>query len=206
VQEFARNPQFIQKPAHHCVLRLESKMSVPSDEPIAAANAAPEESASKGSVENRSQMRYSFTASAEVYELRTQTRVVGRCSDLGMGGCYIDTLAPFSVGSVVRIRVENDTREFASMAIVAYAHASMGMGLRFTDMKPAHRQVLRYWIAGLSGEALPEPAAAATDAQNESQEMESNMRLVLSELISLLVSKKILTQSEGAEMLLQVFR
>jgi len=181
-------------------------MSVPSDEPTVAANAASEESTSQGSAENRSQMRYPFAASAEVCELRTQARVVGRCADLGMGGCYVDTLAPFPVGSVVRIRVEHDTREFVCMAAVAYAHASMGMGLRFTDMKPVHWQVLRYWIAGLSGVALPEPAAGATALPDESQEMESNIRLVLSELITLLVGKKILTQSEGAEMLLQVFR
>lgn len=181
-------------------------MSVPSDGPIVAPNAAPKESTSKGSIENRAQTRYSFAASAEVCELRTQARVAGRCADLGMGGCYVDTLSPFPVGSVVRVRLEHDTREFVCAATVAYAHASMGMGLKFTDMTLAHRQVLRYWIAGLSGIALPEPAAAATVLQDVSQEMESNIRLVIGELITLLIGKNILTQGEGAEMLLQVFR
>lgn len=185
---------------------LESKMLVPSDEPIVAPDAAPEESPGSASVEHRAQTRYSFTASAEVCELRSQTRVAGRCSDLSLGGCYVDTLSPFPVGSVVRIRVEHDAREFVSMAAVAYAHVSMGMGLKFTETKPEHRAVLRYWIADLSGEGHPAPAAVTANVQDELQETESNIRLVLSELISLLIAKKILTEQEGAEMLLQVFR
>jgi len=180
-------------------------MSEQSDEPIVAPGAAAGES-TNGGAEHRRQTRYSFTASAEVFELRSQTRVAGRCSDLSLGGCYVDTLSPFPVGSVVRIRVERDTRELVSMAVVAYAHVSMGMGLKFTEIKPEHRAVLRYWIANLSGEEHPEPAAVTPNVQHELQENESNLRLVLSELITLLVGKKILTEKEGAEMLLQVFR
>src|SRR5271165_4118011 len=100
---------------------LVSKMSEQSDEPIVAPGAAAGES-TNGGAEHRRQTRYSFTASAEVFELRSQTRVAGRCSDLSLGGCYVDTLSPFPVGSVVRIRVERDTRELVSMAVVAYAH------------------------------------------------------------------------------------
>jgi hypothetical protein len=180
-------------------------MSAPHEEPIVAPDAPPEESAG-GSVDLRTQTRYPFTAAAEVYELRSQTRVAGRCSDLSMGGCYVDTLVPFAIGSVVRIRVEHDTRELVSMAVVTYAHLSLGMGLRFTEMKPEHHAVLRYWIAGLSGEVYLEPAAVTVDSRDERQETESNLRLVLGELITLLVAKKILTEKEGAELLLQVFR
>jgi hypothetical protein len=123
-----------------------------------------------------------------------------------LGGCYVDTLSPFPVGSLVRIHVEHDTREFESAATVAYAHLSMGMGLKFTDIMPVHREVLRYWIAGLKGVALPKPVAEATDSNAEAQETESNIRLVLSELIALLTAKKIFTEKEGADMLLLVFR
>ncbi len=107
---------------------------------------------------------------------------------------------------MVRIRVERDTREFVSTAVVAYAHQSMGMGLKFTEIKPEHRAVLRYWIADLSGEGHPEPAAVTAESRDEVQEAESNIRLVLSELITLMVAKKILTEKEGTEISMQVYR
>ena len=92
---------------------------------------------------------------AEVDEVRSEARVTGRCSDLGPGGCYVDTLSPFAVGSAVRIRIERDMSEFDAAAIVAYAHVSMGMGLAFTAIKDDYQGVLRSWIAELSGEQSP---------------------------------------------------
>jgi hypothetical protein len=165
-----------------------------------------EESPETGGAENRVKARYSFTASAEVYELKSQTRVAGRCSDLSLGGCYIDTLSPFAVGSAVRVRIKHDSLDFQATAVVAYAHASMGMGVAFTVIKPEHETILRQWIANLSGVPLPEPEAAATDPEFEAKEAESNFRLVLTELITLLVHNKIITEKEGAELLFQTFR
>jgi hypothetical protein len=194
-------------PAQKCVLRPESNMSERSDAPIVFPAPLHEEPPKSGSPENRAQVRYPFTAAAEIYELRSQTRVSGRCSDLGAGGCYIDTLSPFAVGAVVRIRMKRDAREFEASAVVAYAHVSMGMGLAFTEIKREHQDVLRFWIADLSGEQTPEPAASATEPETEGAiEANANMRLVLNELIYLLVRKKIITENEGSALLRQMFR
>jgi hypothetical protein len=165
-----------------------------------------EEPPKSGGPENRAQVRYPFTAAAEIFELRSQTRITGRCSDLGAGGCYIDTLSPFAVGAVVRIRMKNDTREFEAAAVVAYTHVSMGMGLAFTEIKREHQAVLRSWIGELSGEPVPEPAASATEPETGAVEGNANMRLVLNELIYLLVRKKIITENEGSALLRQMFR
>lgn len=138
----------------------------------------------------------------------------GRCSDLSSGGCYIDTLSPFATGAYVKIRLERDGREFIATAVVAYAHASMGMGLAFTEMKREHWDVLRSWIAELSGEQPPEPALAKTAAPAPEPEAAAtaaadagaSLRLVLNELIYLLVRKKIITESEASGLLRQMFR
>ena len=82
------------------ISRLESKMPERSDTPIVFPAPLREEPPKSGGPENRAQVRYPFTAAAEIFELRSQTRVTGRCSDLGAGGCYIDTLSPFAVGAV----------------------------------------------------------------------------------------------------------
>jgi hypothetical protein len=48
--------------------------------------------------------RFPFTATAHITELHSQTSVACRSSDLGLGGCYIDILSPFAVGSVAGVR------------------------------------------------------------------------------------------------------
>lgn len=181
-------------------------MSERSDTPIVLPAPLPEESAKSGGPERRGLVRFPFTAAAEVYELRSQTRVKGRCSDLGAGGCYVDTLIPFAVGAVVKVRIERNQCEFEAEAVVSYAHVQMGMGLAFTDIKREHQDVLRSWIAELSGEQAPQPAPSATEPETGAIETDANMRLVLNELIYLLVRKKIITENEGTGLLRQMFR
>lgn len=127
-------------------------MSERSEMPIILPAPLPEDQAKGGGPERRQQVRYPFTAAAEVYVTHSQTRVTGRCSDLGPGGCYVDTLSPLVVGTVVRVRIERDMREFEATGVVAYAHVSMGMGLAFREVRPESDAILRSWIAELSGE------------------------------------------------------
>ena len=138
--------------------------------------------------------------------MRTRTSLSGRASDLGMGGCYIDTLSPFAAGAVVRIHMKRDAREFEAAAVVAYAHVSMGTGLAFTEIKREHKDVLRSWIADLSGEQTPERAPSTTEPESGAVEANANVQLVLHELITLLVRKKIITENEAVGFLRQMFR
>ena len=165
-----------------------------------------EEPQEKGGAERRVDVRFPFTAAAEVYELRSKARVAGRCSDLSIGGCYVDTLSPFALGSAVRIRMETDHREFEADAVVAYAHPQMGMGLRFTGIKREHEGVLRLWIAELGGEQPAEPAISKAEPEAGAIDAIENTRLVLNELITLLVRSKIITGSDGARLLREMFR
>jgi hypothetical protein len=176
-----------------------------SDMPIVVPGPMPDSQAKGGGPERRKQVRFPFTAAAEVFDLRSQTRVNGRCSDLGSGGCYVDTLSPFVVGTVVRVRIVSDANEFEAAALVTYAHASMGMGLAFTEMKREHQDVLRTWIAGLSGEQ-PDEAVVSPEPESGSIEGNASMQLILNELITLLIRKKLITENEGAELLRRVFR
>ena len=181
-------------------------MSEHSDEPIVLPAPLPVEPQKTGGRESRAQVRFPFTAAAEIYEIHSQTRLTGRCSDLSSGGCYIDTLIPFTVGSIVLLRMERDMREFEAAAVVAYAHVSMGMGLAFTEMKHEHQEVLRFWIAELSGEKPCEPAPSLLERETTVVDADANMRLVLNELIYLLVRKNILTEDEGTALLHKMFR
>lgn len=82
---------------------------------------SPKTSDEVSAAERRSDVRYPFTAAAEVLHLRSQARVAGRISDLGLRGCYIDTLSPFEEGAVVRLRMQFASQEFEAIAVVAYS-------------------------------------------------------------------------------------
>jgi hypothetical protein len=166
---------------------------------------APNQSLSGHGPERRITPRFPFTATAEVAELRSQTRIAGRSSDLGFGGCYIDSISPFSVGTVVRVRLERESRKFEAMARITYAHSSMGMGMAFTEIKPEFLPVLKTWVAELSGEA---PPISETTAESSGANVSAiaNTRPVLNELINLLVRKKIISEVEGTTLLRQMFQ
>src|SRR5258705_4521519 len=119
-----------------------------------ASGALPDKSEIEKQPERRLAVRYPFTATAEIMDLRSNTRVTGRSSDLGLGGCYIDILSPFTVGSLVRVRLEREKKVFEAMAIVSYDEQSFGMGLAFTEVQPEHQSILPSWIAELTGEAM----------------------------------------------------
>jgi hypothetical protein len=60
----------------------------------------------------RAVRRCPFVASAEVIELSSETRLSARTSELGLGGCYIETLNPFDEGTVVQLRIVRDQGVF----------------------------------------------------------------------------------------------
>jgi len=123
-----------------------------------------------GHVDRRKSVRYAISATAEVVDLRTRTRVAGRATDLGPNGCYVDSMSPFSVGSCVGVRLACEEHSFYGKADVIYAHPGMGMGLLFTDLAPDQNQILDEWILTLSGKAdLPMPFAPSNNPGAEKQ-------------------------------------
>jgi hypothetical protein len=161
--------------------------------------------------ERRVGLRYPFSAGAEICDARSMARITGRCSDVGLGGCYVDTPSPLTIGAEVKIRIDHEGREFEAAAIVAYTHVQMGMGLAFTEIKPEHLRVLRSWIGNLSGDRSGEQALSAEESARKSstpaveRDGAANLRFVLSELITLLVRRKLISESEAAGLLRQTF-
>jgi hypothetical protein len=97
----------------------------------------------------RAVRRCAFVASAEVIEPASDTRISARTSELGLGGCYIETLNPLPDATMVRVRILRDQGVFEAEAKVVYTHSSFGMGLAFTKMEPKQRALLEDWLAEL---------------------------------------------------------
>jgi hypothetical protein len=97
----------------------------------------------------RAVRRCQFVASAEVTELGSQTQLSARTSEIGLGGCYVDTLSPFPDGTIVRVRIIRDGGVFESQGKVVYVQDRFGMGIAFTEIAPDQRALLQNWIAEL---------------------------------------------------------
>ena len=159
-------------------------------------------------VERRRNLRYPFSATVEATENKSGTKVTGRTSDLGLGGCYVDTLSPFPVGTEVNIRILRDNESFSAQAKVVYSLMGMGMGLAFTSAQPKQVRIFQRWLQEISGQAvaLQETQAPGAADKLPAQETQTLMNVVLSDLIMTLMQKEVLTQDEGKNLLRKIFK
>jgi hypothetical protein len=96
--------------------------------------------------ERRRSPRFTFIAQAEVQDETSGSRLPSRISDLSLSGCYVDIINPFPDGTPVRVKIYTTTQNFEASATVAYAHAHLGMGLSFREVKPESLAVLQNWL------------------------------------------------------------
>lgn len=162
--------------------------------------------------ERRVHPRYHFTAAVEALDQNHRTRMNARTSDIGLGGCYIDTYSPFPLKTPVKIRLSSEKFSFIAAANVVSSKTGMGMGLQFTHIDPQQLPVLQKWLAEASGTAPFEPSeppafAASHQGLNENGANGHAPRetgYVLNELILALMRKGTLTEEEGKIMLLRL--
>jgi hypothetical protein len=152
--------------------------------------------------ERRRHVRYPFTATVEAVEPKSQTRINGRTSDLSRGGCYVDTISSFPVGSIVRMRLTKETRSFEAPAEVVYSLVGMGMGVKFTDGDPEQLWILEKWVGELSGDLLPEPEPERPSDQSCAEGNPCNEgNDVLAELVMELMRQRVLSDAKCKAML-----
>ena len=95
--------------------------------------------------------RYPFYASAEILELKTQTRMTTRTSELSRYGCYMDMLNPLPLGTIVRILISYNQETFGTTGRVIYSQRNMGMGVAFDELEALEKQILEKWLNHLQG-------------------------------------------------------
>lgn len=150
--------------------------------------------------ERRSSNRHLFTASAEVVDLSSGARFSTRTTDLGPGGCFVDTMVPFPVGAKVQVRVRKAKTALETGGVVVYSQTGLGMGIAFGTLDSTQRQALDQWLTELTGSraaALPESKlGGAKPRSNTDRDQAALVRLV-----QLLVSKGLLTAAEASSIL-----
>lgn len=159
--------------------------------------------------DRRTHPRFHFCGAAEALDSQHRTRMNARTSDIGKGGCYVDTFSPFPLKTPVKIRITREKLCFTAEAKVVYSKIGMGMGLAFTAVEPGELGVLDKWIGELSGSApleMGELGAVKPVHHNGSGHAPSAKEpgYVLNELIIALMRKGTLTEDEGKTMLLRL--
>jgi len=168
--------------------------------------AEPDQTASESPIERRRNLRFPFTASVEAIENNSGTRVAGRTSDLGLGGCYVDTLNPFPVGADAKVRIQRENVTFEAQAKVVFSSIGMGMGLAFVSAQSRQVRIFQKWLLEISGKSAPIEDVGDLSESAPTGKTGIMNNAVLSNLIVTLIQKKILSQQEGKEMLRQLFR
>ncbi len=166
--------------------------------------------------EKRTHPRYPFSAGAKVTDASSNATLNGRISDIGRGGCYVDTISPFTVGAELKLLISKEADSFAAEAKVVYSAMGMGMGVMFTVIEPEQRWTLEKWLAELRGEpaTAPEtqqpknghPAHPSETAKDSNFGTSSEPSYVLNELIITLMRKRVLTDAEGKALLQKLLR
>jgi hypothetical protein len=149
--------------------------------------------------ERRGTTRHMFTAAAEVVELKSGARFSTRTTDLGPGGCFVDTVCPFPVGSKVRVTLQKAKTTFQTGGTVVYSQMGLGMGISFEDQDDARRTALGEWLAEITGDCQTIPEIVRMPMPPGSHRGPEWTSLV--RLIHLMIGKGILTEAEGTSVL-----
>jgi len=152
--------------------------------------------------ERRRHIRHQFTAAVEAVDTVSQTRIHGRTSDLSRGGCYVDTISCFPLGSVVKMRLTKELRTFELEAQVVYSLNGMGMGLKFNGNNAEVIQTIETWMTSLRG-AVPAESELVQSVEQQPAPVKSSHHdtQVLVELLTELMRQSVLPSTKCEAML-----
>lgn len=154
--------------------------------------------------EKRQHERVPVSLGAEIIDLNTRVCIEGRATDFGVGGCYVDTMNTLAQGTAIDLFLYWQERKLHLRAVVSYVAngRSIGMGLSFTGASAEEGATLMDWVTGLSGvgprrrQQAPAPEPATKGKLSGTSRLEET----IGQLIALLVSKEVLTHSEGTRL------
>jgi len=105
--------------------------------------------------ERRSDSRVKIKAPVEIYVEGNDTPLRGATSDIALHGCYIESVFPFPIGTILDLKLQVDGTLLVQAKVVT-CDPQVGNGIQFTKMLPEDIEELKAFIA----------AAGKADAEN----------------------------------------
>jgi len=106
--------------------------------------------------ERRRTPRYTFAGAIEMRHGTSADKIVAKVRELSLNGCYVETVSPYPIGTVLGVKVFTATEFFEAQSTVIYVDEKEGMGLMFRETKPYFIAVLRKWLlSAMMGKKSP---------------------------------------------------
>jgi c-di-GMP-binding flagellar brake protein YcgR len=101
--------------------------------------------------DRRYAIRHPFAADAECLDLEAGAAATGVTSDVSMGGCFVCTSKPLSVGSRIRLKLRRKDQTVEALAAVRIVRPKVGMGIEFLDLEERDQRTLARWLDEVRG-------------------------------------------------------
>ena len=110
--------------------------------------------------------RHKIFFNMEMCDERVHTPMRVRATDISANGCYVETMLPMAVGTILRVDFWVDAEKMSTTGIVRTKDPGVGMGIEFTGLPPASQKRFQAFLDGLNessgGFAGPGEANAQT--------------------------------------------
>lgn len=115
--------------------------------------------------ERRQFPRLACRLEAQVTTPEASTQLAATVIDICLGGCYLEMMSPFPVGSTVEMVLDLGESTIAVRGKVCSTHPGIGMGVSFTGMRPDDLAKLRQFAPPMQNAPdLPPTTHAMTQA------------------------------------------
>ncbi len=131
---------------------------------ITPAVITPEPLPATARTERRRHLRYACTGTVRLREWNHEVWVDARVNEISMGGCYVETMSPFRLGTALEVELEIAEQKVLLEGVVRNAQPNAGMGIEFTRIQPREAEKL-YRVIARVAPALPEKATSAGPKQ-----------------------------------------
>ncbi len=84
--------------------------------------------------ERRKAERYRMSVGVQLSDERQQHSMRGNTADVGIGGCYIETLFPPAVGARLQVLLWLGAAKLLAKGVVRASYPGVGMGIEFVDL------------------------------------------------------------------------
>ena len=139
--------------------------------------------------------RHPFITGAEVTDLASGSRFSTRTTDLSFGGCFVDTMMPFTVGSNVHVTIAKSGEQLDVDGTVVFAQIGLGMGIAFNQVPEDQKALLEAWLGTKAPDGVI--AASFSETVKELGGKEINREAVV-RLVRLMILKGILSSDEAS--------
>jgi hypothetical protein len=104
------------------------------------------QSSKTGVRDRRYAIRFPFAADVELIDMESGARTEGVTSDISLGGCFVCTSKPMSVGTRARVIMSRKGQTVEALASVRIVKPRIGMGIEFIDVEAPYHEILARWI------------------------------------------------------------